>query len=78
VENVTNREDGVALHLAGGKTVEGDILIGADGVKSTVRKCLFGDDEANFTGMIAWRAVIPMERLPEHMRQMVGWTWIGP
>jgi salicylate hydroxylase len=43
-----------------------------------VRKCLFGDDEANFTGMIAWRAVIPMERLPEHMRQMVGWTWIGP
>ncbi|MBF5088800.1 NAD(P)-binding protein [Novosphingobium sp. NBM11] len=78
VENVTNREDGVALHLVGGKTVEGDILIGADGVKSTVRKCLFGDDEANFTGMIAWRAVIPMERLPEHMRQMVGWTWIGP
>lgn len=78
VEDVTNTADGVALHLAGGETVEGDLLIGADGVKSTVRKCLFGDDEANFTGMIAWRAVIPMERLPEHMRQMVGWTWIGP
>ncbi|KAJ8139144.1 hypothetical protein OY671_007643, partial [Metschnikowia pulcherrima] len=37
VENVTNREDGVASHSAGGKTVEGDISIGADGVKSTVR-----------------------------------------
>jgi salicylate hydroxylase len=45
---VTVREDGVALHLAGGKTVEGDMLVGADGVKSTVRRCLFGDDEAQF------------------------------
>ena len=57
---------------------EADVLIGADGVKSIVRKALFGDDETNFTGMIAWRAVIPMERLPDRMREMVGWTWIGP
>lgn len=78
VEDISVRDDGVTLHLKGGQSADGDILIGADGVKSTVRKCLFGDDEANFTGMIAWRAVIPMERLPEHMRQMVGWTWIGP
>ncbi len=78
VENVVLTDDDVTLHLAGGKTVTGDILVGADGVKSTIRKVLFGDDEANFTGMIAWRAVIPMERLPEHMRGMVGWTWIGP
>jgi len=78
VENVDVSDDGVALHLVGGRTVRGDILVGADGVKSTVRKSLFGDDEANFTGMIAWRAVIPMERLPERMHDLVGWTWIGP
>lgn len=78
VEDVELTDDQATLHLSGGRSVTGDILIGADGVKSTVRKSLFGDDEANFTGMIAWRAVIPMEKLPEHMRQMKGWTWIGP
>lgn len=78
VQRVTNLPDRVELHLADGRTATGDILVGADGVRSTVRKCLFGDDETNFTGMIAWRAVIPMERLPERLRGMVGWTWIGP
>lgn len=78
VTDVTLTPSDATLHLSGDRRVTGDVLIGADGVKSTVRKCLFGDDEANFTGMIAWRAVIPMERLPERMRQMVGWTWIGP
>lgn len=71
-------ENGAILRFEDGSSVEGDVLIGADGVKSVVRKSLFGDDETNFTGMIAWRAVIPMERLPERMRDMVGWTWIGP
>lgn len=78
VEGVTTSNDRAALKLADGRTVEGDVVVGADGVKSTVRRCLFGDDEAVFTGMIAWRAVIPMDLLPGHMREMVGWTWIGP
>lgn len=78
VKGVTNLPDGVELHLSDGSTATGDILVGADGVRSTVRKCLFGDDETTFTGMVAWRAVIPMERLPDRFREMVGWTWIGP
>ncbi|MDH7973641.1 FAD-dependent monooxygenase [Sphingomonas sp. AR_OL41] len=78
VRDATVHDGGAALHFEDGTHVEGDVLIGADGVKSVVRKSLFGDDETNFTGMIAWRAVIPMERLPQHMRGMVGWTWIGP
>jgi salicylate hydroxylase len=78
VNNIDVREDGVTLYFADGTHAQGDLLVGADGVKSTVRRCLFGDDEAQFTGMIAWRAVIPMDRLPERLRDMLGWTWIGP
>lgn len=68
----------MTLYFADGTHAQGDLLVGADGVKSTARRCLFGDDEAQFTGMIAWRGVIPMDRLLERLRDMLGWTWIGP
>jgi len=29
-------------------------------------------------GVVAWRAVVPMERLPAHMARMVGSNWVGP
>ncbi len=78
VANAEADDEKAVLTLKSGERIESDVLIGADGVKSTVRKCLFGDDHTEFTGMIAWRAVIPMERLPERFHEMVGWTWIGP
>jgi salicylate hydroxylase len=68
----------VALCLADGQTVEGDALVGADGIHSCVRHCLFGAETAKFTGMIAWRGVIAMERLPRQMQRFVGVNWVGP
>src|SRR5256885_7217858 len=55
-----------------------DLLIGADGVHSRIRQALFGPDRPSFTGIIAWRGVIPMDRLPERMARSVGTNWIGP
>ena len=69
---------GVTLLLAGGERVRGAALIGADGVHSQVREALFGGTQATFTGFMAWRAVVPMERLPARLRQQYGMTWIGP
>jgi salicylate hydroxylase len=69
---------GVTLKLASGETVRGDALIGADGVHSQIREALFGGARATFTGFVAWRAVVPMERLPVRLRQQYGMTWIGP
>jgi salicylate hydroxylase len=71
-------ENAVALQLQDGKTVAGDALIGADGVHSRVRQGLFGPDRPGFTGIIAWRGIVPMEKLPAHMVRMVGTNWIGP
>jgi salicylate hydroxylase len=70
--------DGVVLKLEGGKTVSGDCLIGADGVHSQVRQSLFGPDRPQFTGLVVWRGIVPMERLPKHMARMVGSNWVGP
>jgi salicylate hydroxylase len=48
-----------AARLATGDWVDGDILIGADGVKSQVRR-LFEPAAPHFTGHVAWRALIPV------------------
>jgi salicylate hydroxylase len=67
-------EAGVTLN---GK-IKGDVLVGADGVHSTIRQALFGADQPKFTGIVAWRGIVPMAKLPRHMARMVGSNWVGP
>lgn len=71
-------DDSVTLELESGATVRGDALIGADGVHSRIRQTLFGADRPEFTGVVAWRGIVPMARLPAHMARMVGSNWVGP
>ncbi len=72
------QEEQVFLQLENGKTAVGDALVGADGVHSQVRQGLFGPDRPEFTGVIVWRGIVPMERLPQHMARRVGSNWVGP
>ena len=65
------------IRLENGETASGDVLIGSDGVHSRIRQQMFGDGKAEFTGIMAWRGLVPMKRLPEHQRQLVGNNWIG-
>jgi len=78
VVGVEQDEHGVTLVLEDGTRVQGDALIGADGVHSAVRAALFGPDEPVFTGCMAWRGVIPVERLPKGRFPPVGANWVGP
>lgn len=78
VAGLQQDEEGVELLLRDGRRVRGDALLGADGVRSVVRNSLWGPTDPQFTGMVAWRGLIPMEALPERMRASVGSTWIGP
>jgi salicylate hydroxylase len=64
--------------LLGKGTAKGDVLVGADGIHSTIRQALFGADRPQFTGVITWRGIVPMEKLPQHMARMVGSNWVGP
>ncbi len=56
----------------------GDTLVGADGIHSGVRAALFGDEQATFTGNIAWRTLVPVELVPRGLQKPVGTVWWGP
>ncbi len=67
----------VTLRFEDGGAATGDALIGADGVHSVIRRELFGGDNPRFFGMIAWRGVIPIERVPPHISRDKATNWIG-
>ncbi|WP_430233089.1 FAD-dependent monooxygenase [Paraburkholderia tropica] len=55
--------DAATITLADGTTHAFDLVIGADGIHSGVRRHLFGAEHPQFTGIVSYRAVVPVERL---------------
>ena len=72
------QQDGRVRVTVGGTMYEGDALIGADGIHSGVRAQLFGDDAPRFTGNVAWRALVPTDRLPTGLVRPMATAWWGP
>ena len=73
------RADGhVDVQFATGEMVRAAYVIGADGIHSKIRERLFGPSRPEFTGCVAWRAVVPMQRLPASAATMVSTNWLGP
>jgi salicylate hydroxylase len=70
--------DHVELRFADGATVTARLVVGADGVHSAVRANLFGAVKPQFCGIVAWRGVVPMERVPPSISRTIGTNWIGP
>jgi salicylate hydroxylase len=78
ITGFTESADGVELHFADGSSARGDLLIGADGLKSVVRAQMFGASPATYTGDVAWRVVVPAERLPKGLFEQVMTLFLGP
>jgi len=67
----------VTAVLANGKQAVGDVLIGADGIHSALRTQMLGPDQPNFTGNVAWRSVVPVERLGADAPDPSVCAWMG-
>ena len=71
VQITVARGDGETLY-------RGIALVGADGIHSSVRTRLFGRQAPTFTGNVAWRALVPAQRLPKGRVRPVTSCWWGP
>jgi salicylate hydroxylase len=77
VQRLEQDEQGVTVHDSRGRTHRGLALIGADGVKSAVRRQLVGD-EARVSGHVVYRAVVDRRDFPDDLRWNAASIWVGP
>lgn len=73
----TQSSDAVQLETEQG-SYSGDVLIGADGIHSKVREVLWGSEAPRFTGNVAWRCLVPTDRLPKNLVRPMSTAWWGP
>jgi salicylate hydroxylase len=75
---VEEGDRGAVARLADGGEIEADIIVGADGIHSVVRKSLFGPDAPRFTGCICWRGMATASAVPPDITVAEGAMWMGP
>jgi salicylate hydroxylase len=77
VEDFTEQDGGVSVAV-GDQRVHGDLLIGADGIHSRVRRTLWGEEQPQFTGNVAWRMLVDVRQLPAGLIRPMSTAWWGP
>ncbi|MEO8387433.1 MAG: FAD-dependent monooxygenase [Polaromonas sp.] len=78
LQSFSQTAQAVTVHADDGPGIEGDALIGADGVWSTVRQELLGDGLPRRTGHLAYRALTRQSDLPKLLRSQNVTAWLGP
>lgn len=77
VASYSQSDDKVDVKLADGTQVQGDILIGADGIHSAIRAQMLGAETPAYTGNIAWRTVVPVDKLGDAAPRPAACVWMG-
>jgi salicylate hydroxylase len=75
---IEEKGERVVARFDNGASVEADLLIGADGIHSKVRTLTFGPEKPRFTGCVAWRGLVPAERIAHLDIEVASHNWMGP
>jgi salicylate hydroxylase len=75
---LVDRGERVEAEFDNGARVSVDALIGADGIHSRVRHVLLGPESPRFTGCVAYRGLVPAERLAHLDLEVTAQIWMGP
>jgi salicylate hydroxylase len=79
VESIHQDDTGVEAILADGRRINGNVLVGADGVHSRVRDAMIGAQQPRFTGHVAYRMLVPRGAFETGTQPAPTVTlWMGP
>jgi salicylate hydroxylase len=78
VETLEERGGSIRVRCASGATFDADLVVGADGVHSQVRRWITGGDEPIYSGASGFRGLVPVERLPDLSDPGALQFWMGP
>ena len=73
-----DRGDATEAWFDNGVHITADVLVGADGIHSPVRAALFGEEEPRFAGCVAYRGLVPVERIADLEPELGSQSWVGP
>ena len=76
--DITDLGGATRLSFANGQTVEADLVVGADGVRSLVRRFITGRDDTVYSGTSAFRGIVPVAKLPTLPDPRAIQFWMGP
>lgn len=75
---IENEGERIGLQFANGHNTKVDILVGADGVRSQVRRFVAGEECAAYSGTSAFRGIVPVRDLPSLPDPQALQFWMGP
>jgi salicylate hydroxylase len=76
VDHLTVQGRGLSTPIL--ETLQTEALVGADGLWSTTRQHVTDNASPRVTGLLAYRALVSMQSLPENLRTQDVMVWVGP
>jgi salicylate hydroxylase len=77
VSSYQQDRDAVTVTLGDGEELTAEVFIGADGIHSAVRTQMLGPEAPRFTGNVAWRVLVPIDRLGDLAPPPTACVWVG-